>query len=60
MIRHKTQKEAEPTYTSIEKIVTELQRRGIGLTDGGGTGARLDHARTIEHALSHNHLRARG
>ncbi|PSM31940.1 helix-turn-helix transcriptional regulator [Haliangium sp. UPWRP_2] len=39
---------AEPQRTSLEKILTELARRGIEFTNGTGTGVRLDHAKAAE------------
>ena len=36
--------------SSLEKIETELQKRGIEFTNGDGTGVRLNHRKAEEYA----------
>ena len=40
----------EPQRANLEKIQTELERRGIEFTNGTGTGIRLNHAKAAEFA----------
>lgn len=42
--------QTNPYPRSLEKIVAELERRGIEFTNGTGTGVRLDHAKAAEYA----------
>lgn len=42
--------QTNPYPRSLEKIVSELERRGIEFTNGTGTGVRLDHAKAAEYA----------
>lgn len=42
--------QAEPYKSSIQKIVGELERRGIEFSNGTGTGVRVDHAKAAEFA----------
>ena len=39
-----------PHRATLDKIVTELERRGIEFTNGTGTGVRLNHAKAAEYA----------
>ena len=39
-----------PYASSLEKILGELDRRGIEFTNGTGTGVRLNHAKAAEYA----------
>lgn len=41
---------AEPRSENLEKILSELDRRGIEFTNGTGTGVRLDHAKAAAFA----------
>ena len=41
-----------PYASSLEKILSELERRGIEFTNGTGTGVRLDHAKAADYARS--------
>lgn len=43
---------AEPHARSLEKIVTELERRGIEFTNGTGIGVRLNYEKAAEFARS--------
>lgn len=42
--------QAEPQRANLEKILLELERRGIEFTNGTGTGIRLNHAKAAEFA----------
>lgn len=42
--------QAEPQRANLEKILAELDRRGIEFTNGTGTGVRLNHAKAAEFA----------
>lgn len=42
--------QTNPYPRSLEKIVAELERRGIEFTNGTGTGVRLVHAKAAEYA----------
>lgn len=50
----------EPRRSSLEKIATELERRGIEFTNGGGTGVRLDHSKAAEFARTASLIRNAG
>lgn len=39
-----------PYASSLEKILSELERRGIEFTNGSGSGVRLNHAKAAEYA----------
>jgi transcriptional regulator with XRE-family HTH domain len=41
---------SEPYPATLEKIVTELQRRGIEFTNGDGAGVRINYAKAAEFA----------
>lgn len=41
---------AEPYASSLEKIQSELERRGIEFTNGDGVGVRLNYAKAAEFA----------
>jgi DNA-binding XRE family transcriptional regulator len=42
--------QAEPYRSSLDKIVSELERRGIEFTNGTGIGVRLNYAKAAEYA----------
>lgn len=42
----------EPHQRNLEKIQTELERRGIEFTNGDGIGVRLNNAKAAEYAKS--------
>lgn len=39
-----------PLRTTLDKIVTELERRGIEFTNGDGAGVRINYAKAAEYA----------
>ena len=41
---------SEPYPATLEKIVSELQRRGIEFTNGDGAGVRINYAKAAEYA----------
>mgnify|MGYP000476367032 CR=1 FL=1 len=43
---------SEPQRATLEKILAELDRRGIEFTNGTGTGVRLDHAKAEQYVKS--------
>ncbi len=49
---------SEPQRATLEKILAELDRRGIEFTNGTGTGVRLNHAKAEEYARSHKQKRS--
>lgn len=42
--------QAEPHRASLDKIVTELERRGIEFSNGDGAGVRINYAKAAEFA----------
>lgn len=41
---------SEPYPATLEKIVSELQRRGIEFTNGDGAGVRINYAKAAEYS----------
>jgi DNA-binding transcriptional regulator YiaG len=42
--------QAKPQAKSLQKILSELQRRGIEFTNGDGAGVRINYAKAAEYA----------